>query len=172
VPSATRRLVLRPTTLVLVTDRSRTASLPGAVVFGSRVEGDAALYLEFEPMWRNPLRLESAFLLLSPQDGTQPSVQDIPVEVWRIAIPWRPSSLTYLDQPAREPPMARGLARSSPATTLRIDVTEIVRHWADHPYEDHGIVLVAAPGPGHGAAFATGASGGVGPRLELYTYAR
>jgi hypothetical protein len=168
VSAGARRIVLRPSILAVVSSRQRSVSLPGAVVFGSRVGGATAIYLAFDPVWRRKPPVESAFVLLSPLEGTGASVPDVPVHVWRAARPWKVDHLTWLEQPAHEGPTAQGIARSSPPSTLRIDVTEIVRYLADHPYEDHGLVIEASAGDGPGTAFATGATGGVGPRLELY----
>jgi hypothetical protein len=51
---------------------------------------------------------------------------------------------------------------------LRIDVTELVRYLRDHPLDDHGMVLKADGSGPRGAAFATGATVGRLPVLELY----
>jgi hypothetical protein len=60
------------------------------------------------------------------------------------------------------------LARTDPPQSLRIDVTQLVRYLRDHPPDDHGMVLKADGNARRGAAFATGATVGRMPMLELY----
>ena len=100
--------------------------------------------------------------------GTAPDVEEVPVVAARVASPWRPDELDLLTQPKLLPPRARGLARSSPKATLRVDVTEIARFLKQHRLNDHGIALKASRSATYGASYATGASGGRAPRLELY----
>ena len=170
VPAYTRRLVLRPSSMALLSSRTHqeVAALPPAITFGSQVQGSVALYLRFEPAWRSVGKIESAFLLLDPMAGTLPSTDDVEIEVWRVKDSWKPDSLTWLQQPSAAPPQSSGLARTNPPSTLRIDVTEIIQHLHEHPRADHGMVLKAAGDGPHGASFATGTAGGRGPRLELY----
>jgi hypothetical protein len=170
VAAQSERLLLRPSSMVLVSSSAHRSGseLPTAVLLGSRVEGAVALYLRFDPVWRGRPPVASAFVLLEPMAGTQPRVEDVPVQVWRVTQQWKSEDVSWLRQPRVGLPRARGLARSSPPSTLRIDVTEIIRYLQDHPYGDHGIALKAAGDGCQGATFATGAGGGVGPRLELY----
>jgi hypothetical protein len=168
VPAQSRRWVLRPTSMALVSSRAHEtgAELPTAVAFGSQVEGATSLYLRFEPAWRAESTIDNAFLLLEPMAGTLPSTQDVPVEVWRVKDEWDAGSLSWLRQPSVAPPQSRGLARTNPPTTLRM--TDIIRYLKEHPRADRGIVIRAPGDDPHGASFASGAGGGVGPRLELY----
>jgi hypothetical protein len=142
--------------------------LPAAITFGSRTVGSVALYLRFDPLPDAATRLDTALLLLEPMAGTRPSAENVPVEVWRVREQWQPESLHWVSQPRLALPRTRGLARSSPPSTLRIDVTEIVRHQTEHPRSNHGLALKADHAGAHGASFASGSSGGRGPRLELY----
>jgi hypothetical protein len=81
---------------------------------------------------------------------------------------WTPDELTWLKQPSVVPPSSSGIARSSPPSPLRIDVTEIVSYLREHTESDFGIALKSGSGEHGGASFATGASGGRAPRLEVY----
>lgn len=163
-----RRLVLEPQQIAVVSaERSYDAGLPPAVTFGSRAEGASALYLRFAPTTSDPKRIQSAFLLLEPLPGTLPGA-DVDVDVWRIRQPWRPDRLTWLSQPELAPPRGEGIARSSPPSTLRVDVTAIVEYLAAHGENDFGMALESGSGDGAGASFATGAAGGHTPRLEVY----
>jgi hypothetical protein len=170
VAADTTRLVVRPSAMALVSSAAHREgdALPTAVALGSRVEGAIALYLRFEPVWRGKPPVASAFMLLEPMAGTQPGLGEVPVSIWRVQEDWEGEQLTWLRQPRVGPPEARGLARSSPPTTLRIEVTELVHYLQQHPYGDHGLALKAPGDRPHGASYATGAGGGVGPRLELY----
>jgi hypothetical protein len=168
----TRRIVLSPSVIAVVssrgTEQEGSAALPSSVTFGGASEAASALYLRFEPSWRSARRVDNAFLVLEPLPGTPGDPEDVPVEAWRIAGRWQTSDLSWVHQPKRAPPFARGLARSSPPSPLRIDVTAIVRHWHEHARSERGLVVKSAGGGAFGASFATGASGGAAPRLELY----
>jgi len=168
--SDTTRIVLRPSGMAMVSS-SQNAEPPvlaPAFTFGSRVIGSAALYLRFEPRWRSARRVDAAFLLLDPMPGSLPSTTDVPIEAWRVGAEWDGASLTWLDKPALLPPQSQALARSTPPSRLRIDVTEIVRYLKEHPRSDRGLALKAPAMDAAGASFSSGSSGGEGPRLELY----
>jgi len=47
-------------------------------------------------------------------------------------------------------------------------VTKLVRYLKQHPHRDHGIAVRAAPVPGAGVSYATGAAGGSAPSIEVY----
>jgi hypothetical protein len=168
VPKDTRRLVAEPSEMVVVDRKGVARELGPALVLGSRVRGTTTLYLRFDAVWHRARDIESAFLLLEPMPGTPPDGSDVPVEVWRVRERWSPAGLTRVVQPALGPPSAAGVARASPPQTLRIDVTAIIRHLAEHPTSDQGLALRASGGAGHGASFGTGAAGFGPPRLEVY----
>lgn len=170
VPSDSQRLVAEPNAIALVNAKSRhdSSELPPAVTFGSGADGAATLYLGFPPVWRGKKRVEAAFLVLEPMPGTAPTTEDVEVEVWRVGARWRPEEVSWLAQPERMLPKSSGIARSAPPIPLRIDVTELARYFADHEHSDFGIAVASGSGSGAGASFATGASGGRGPRLEVY----
>lgn len=168
VSASSRRSVLRPIEIAAVAADDAAARLPSSVVFGSRATGPTALYLRFAPPSRAPGPLERAFLVLEPMLGAQPATRDITVTVWRVAGPWSARDLTWLDQPSTRLPASAGIARTSPPQTLRIDVTELVRHHQEHPRENRGFVLKAGTGDAFGATYSTGTTAGPMPALELY----
>jgi hypothetical protein len=168
VPEGLRRLELAPVDIALVSASQHRASLPAALVLGSRATGGVSLYLRFVLPTARIARLERAFLRLEPMSGVTPSTERIPVTVWRVGKSWTSSGLDWLYQPPARPPGGAGWARTDPPQSLRIDVTELVRYLRDHPLDDHGIVLKADASATRGAAFATGSAAGRLPVLELY----
>ncbi len=164
------RVVLEPTSIAAVA-ATPAAPLGGHVTFGSAGDGAAALYLSFPPAWSSWRRIESAFLLLQPSPATRAGPEDVSVVAWRIREEWAPETVSWRDQPDVSHPTARGIARVAPPVTLRIDVTDIVRHAQREPRGHRGIAVKASAGDGHGATFATGTTSGGGPRLELYVHA-
>jgi hypothetical protein len=165
-----RRLLLRPHAVAVVSarGRTRTDALPNAVTFGGEAEGASTLFLEFKLHAHEIKSLDSAFLVLEPLPMSAPEPARIEVDAWRIAERWDKDSVSWLAQPSLAPPRARGVAQSSPLTVLRIDVSAIIRFWLRQPLHNRGLALKAAGGDGHGVSFATGASDGSAPRLELY----
>ena len=172
VPENSERRVMHPIAMAVVSAHSHRAAeqLPAAITFGSRTVGSVALYLRFEPPPGAASHLHTALLLLEPMAGTRPSTKQVLVEVWRVQDEWHSGSLHWVSQPRLALPRSYGLARSSPPSTLRIDVTEIVRYQSEHPRSNHGLALKADGDGPHGASFATGSGGGKGPRLELYLH--
>ncbi len=163
-------MLLLPHAIAVVSARGSAASdpLPNAVTFGSEKEGAAALFLEFE-LGTQPIKsLDSAFLVLEPLPTSSLESERIEVDAWRVAERWDRDSVSWLAQPALAPPSARGVAQSSPLTVLRVDVSAIIRFWLRQPRQNRGLALKAPGGDGHGVSFATGASDGSAPRLELY----
>jgi hypothetical protein len=112
--------------------------------------------------------VESAFVVLDPMPGTRRGPEDVRIDAWRVAERWSPDAITWLDKPELVPPTASGIARAAPPLPLRVDITALVLHLAEHEHSDHGIALTAGGGSDVGVSFATGAGGGNAPRLELY----
>ena len=166
----TRRLLLRPRAIAVVSASAsdQTDPLPNAVTFGGEKAGASALFLEFELRENEIKSLDSAFLLLEPLPMSAPEQERIEVDAWRIAERWDRDTVSWLAQPALAPPSSRGIAQSSPLAVLRIDVSAIIRFWLRQPLQNRGLALKAPGGDGHGVSFATGASDGSAPRLELY----
>jgi len=161
----THRLELTPSEFEVTGGEPRDG-LPAVAVLGSKQVPNAELYLRFAPAWRGR-EVESAFLILQPQLGAARGA-DVSLEVWRVNRAWTGSSFARDGQPGHVALLARGIARSSPPTTTRIDVTELVRFLATHPEEDFGFAVRSPNTSAAGVAFATGADGGRAPRLDLY----
>jgi hypothetical protein len=163
VPPDSTRIVLTP--LSCATDRPGEA--PGAVVLGSERKPNSELLLRFGDDWKRSADVAAAFLLLAPSEDAPPNPADVPLQIWAVDGPWTP------DAPIRESevglvlPRASGLARSGPASTIRIDVTELARAFARRKHDD-GLAVLATSARGAGVAVSTGASGGAAPRLEIY----
>ena len=100
--------------------------------------------------------------------GAQPATADVPIAAWRIAEPWTAKDLTWLTQPSTRYPDSVAIARTGPSQTLRIDVTDLVRHFQRHPRENRGFVVKAGAGSAFGATYCTGTLAGPPPTLELY----
>ena len=164
----TERRVLEPTGIAVLGPGRSGTDLPALVTFGSAAQGQTLLLLRFAPGWPADSRVASAFLLLDPWPGTQPSMDDIPVEVWRVEAPWRAEAVTWLDRPRLGYPRRLGLARTAPASVLRVDVTPLVRDLTSPGRANHGLAVRSDARSQGGASFATGASGGSSPRLEVY----
>jgi hypothetical protein len=162
------RSVLRPIEIAVVTEAGDTETLPSSVVFGGRSTGSSALYLRFQPPPLGPEQLQRAFLVLEPMPGAQPATTDVSVAAWRIAEPWTAKDLTWWDQPSTRHPSSAGIARTGPPQMLRIDVTDLIRHFQSHPRENRGVVLKAGSGAAFGATYCTGLGMGTPPALELY----
>jgi hypothetical protein len=170
VGQGTVRWVVAPARIAVVTSESwqYERTLPGAIRFGSAADGPAALYLRFDPVWTRAREIDSAFLLLEPMPGVPLSAEDIEVQAARVGGSWQPETLSWLRQPKLASPRSRALARAGPPSTLRIDVTDIIRYEHTHPRHNHGIAVKGPNGDGHGACFATGRTLGATPRLEIY----
>ncbi len=168
-PAASERTVLAPSSLAVLSSSRDYAGAPSAITFGG-VSGRSALYLRFPAEWRARGAPRRAFIALEPQADAPPSSEPVRIEAWRVLRDWRADELKrWSDKPELAPPYAATQASSSPASTLRLDVTELVQFAASNPELDHGIALIATGGSGHGLSFATGANGGSPPTLELYS---
>jgi hypothetical protein len=165
VPEASDRIVVWPTRMAVVSRSSAAPHLPPIATLGARVDGETRWLVDFQPYPAELPRIERALLVLTASPST--GDDDIDLRVFTIHAPWDTLEVRYRSLPSFGRPEARGLARSRPPSPLRVDVTELVRHQALQA-EAYGLVIVAEAGPGHGAQYFTGASGGEGPRLELY----
>lgn len=165
VDPASTRLVLRPKRIAVVT-RETAPGLPMTVTLGDAARGPVTLLLDFGDSWKDVADVDAAFLLLEPTPKTGVS-DDIEVHVWRINDPWDEARVRWATQPALGIPGTRGIARFSPPTDLRVDVTPLIRFLRDETV-DHGLALVAKTNAAGGATYWTGVGGGRGPRLELY----
>ncbi len=160
----------RPTELVVIAEHvDYGGQLPGAITFGARATGALEVLFRFDPVWRGQGRIEEAFLLLEPAAAGAQSPAPIEVGVWRIEEDWSKSDLTWQSQPSLAHPHALGIAASN-GSPLRVDVTHLVRYLKEHPRRDHGLAIRSAALQGTGVSYATGASGGRAPRIEVYSH--
>lgn len=166
VPPETRRFLLRPSALAIAS-RAPTVGVAPSVTLGARASAPSALYLRFEQPWRAG-RIRAAFLLLEPLPGALAG-PDVSLEVWRTSRNWSASAFRWSEQPGFAPPFARAIGRAAPPTPVRVDVTEIVRHFAQHPSADFGFAVRASEEADAGITLSTGVDGGSAPRLDVYT---
>jgi hypothetical protein len=155
------RSVLEPRRFGWLSSERETGALPSAVALGTRASGCVLLYLEF-PELQPGRRLLRAELLLSSSGVTGDRVE---IELSRSAEATGPLRL-WSERPRKLYPSisAQVLVRAWPQ---RLDVTEILRVH-DPSHGPLRLLVRAEPGEGAGVLIATGASGGVAPRLELY----
>lgn len=131
----------------------------------SSAGGGALVLLRFEPAWRAK-QVDRAYLLLDPVEGAFAVQEPIEVQVSPILGAWssqRPSPLPGLGQPE-----ARARLSFAPPRRLRIEVTELVRAWAQRGDALHGLALRIYPGDDLGARLDWGTLSGTHPRLDLY----
>ncbi|MGC4086477.1 MAG: hypothetical protein QM756_01010 [Polyangiaceae bacterium] len=166
VESATQRMLLWPKAIAIASSAEDPHGLAPSVTLGQSPSAPTALYVRFEPSYRTPRKVHAAFLLLDPHAGA-PGADEITLEVWRARRDVTREHVSWSQQPGFAPPFARGLSRFAPATPLRVDVTELLRFFTEHPALDHGFVVRAAEGQGS-LTLATGVDGGLPPRLDVY----
>lgn len=161
-PKGSARVVVEPTFSAVVREDGLGRDLPATVTFGGPAPLNQQLLLRFPEAWEH-LEVEAAFLLLHPAIEAGPSGSDVPVRVSLAAAPW--SGGVVGQAPAHLAPESVGLARTRPATPLRIDVTAQVRALQDRAA--YGLLLRGSETATRGATYLTGADG-LGPRLDLY----
>lgn len=144
------------------------ARLPEAISLGAASAGSTVLLFRFAATWHDDADVQSAFLVLDPIADAPPAAGPVTLEVARILDPWRSETATWGRQPRLSIPVVAAVARRRPAAPLRIDVTELVRAWAERASDDHGIALLAPGADPVGVACSMGISEGLGPRLEVY----
>ena len=168
VPRDSQRTVVAPVDLAVVTPDGDAGPLPALAEPGSHGRGSVVMLIRFPTPWGNQAEIAGAFLLLGLQDAAQPDGRAVRVEVARILDPWVGSDVSWGRLPRLSPVEITTSAPVSSAAPLRIDVTHIVRRWTKGKSDDRGIaLLVCANGP-FSPGYATGASGGLAPRLDVY----
>jgi hypothetical protein len=170
VTAGSTRLVLEPLAAAVVLAHGTTGDLPASVTFGGPRSQSGQLLLRFPTTWA-ALKLDAAFLLLSPAPDADPTGPDVEVDVSLAAAEW--SSGTLSSAPRETGPRSRGLARTRPPALLRIDVSAQLRALGEAGARDRGFVIAAVTelDRERGATFLTGADG-TAPRLEVYGSAR
>jgi hypothetical protein len=138
------------------------------IVLGDPDEGESLLLLRFALTLPSLGRLEAAVLRLDPMPSCGAMPADVQLELCHVLSPWRSDTVRWTRRPSLGLPMRATILASTAPRPFRLDVTELVRQWAEHPERYHGLGLLASgAGPGH-ACFASGLRTARGPRLEIY----
>jgi hypothetical protein len=168
-PADARRVLLPPQDIAVLTSQGEREDRAGeAIAIGRASAGSLVLLLRFAATWRDDTEIASAFLVMDPAPGAPPAGAEITLEVARILSPWRSDTATWGRQPRLSIPEAAAVVRRLRAAPLRIEVTAMVRDWAQRRSDDHGIAILAPGDDPVGAAYSMGISDGAGPRLEVY----
>ena len=170
-PQDALRFVVAPVDLAVVASGGSGAGgldVPDAVTLGRASSGTVVMLFRFAATWRDDAEIVSAFVVLDPLDGVPLGAAPITFEMARIAEAWQPGVVSWGRQPRLDVPKVAGTQRARPSVPLRVDVTPLVREWAQRAREDHGLALLARGEDAYGTVVSTGASRGTGPRLEVY----
>ena len=160
--AGTRRLVLEPADIAVLSARSRRdGGLPSSVTFGGAGDASEELLVRFAGNF-DARDVVAAFLVLEPTLAAEPSASDVGLEV-ALARGW---SSRDGRAASRRGPVGAAIARTRPVAPLRVDVTPQLHELGD-PDDGIGFVLRAAGPSPRGAAYSTGADGSP-PRLDLY----
>lgn len=170
-PIESRRLVLMPDAAAVVSSSGPSGGggeLPEALAFGRSASGAVSLLLHFSVPIVERGEVAAAFLVLDPLAGAPQPGSAVPLEVARIIDPWRPETVSWGRHPQLDLPEKAGAVGPSLLAPARLDVTHLVRAWAERRPDDHGIAVLASATDPFGATFSLGISEGRGPRLEVY----
>ncbi len=167
-PSDGRRLVLEPDEIAVTSSKDPAGGaqqLPAVVFLG---RGDATLLLHFAVPIAHPRDVTAAVLVLEPPRDALPPATPVPIHVADIQTPWTSEGASNGRVPSLGVPERAGLFGGSSGNIVRIDVTPIVKRWAERNDDDHGIAIVADETDAYGSPFSLGVTEGRGPRLEVY----
>lgn len=162
------RVVLAPSDLAILTARGGDDTLPETIALGRADTGRAVLLFRFVSTWREDAEIQSAFFVIDPVEGAPLPVTPPTVEIARILSPWAGATTTWGRQPRLGLPEIAGSLRVLPAGPIRLDVTPLVRSWANHERDDHGLALLVGGDDPNGVLASTGLTKGMGPHLEVY----
>jgi hypothetical protein len=140
------------------------------IVLGKAGAGGAKLLMRFSVSLPAAGRLQRALLILDPLPQCARRPGRIAVEVAHVLSPWESSQPKAGDPPRLSLPMRAGESPVTPPRPLRLDITEIVKAWAEHRTRYHGLALMASGDSPTGACFTTGVTWGTGPRLHIYMW--
>ena len=161
---ASRRVVLEPTEVAILSSRQAERIDPSTIGFGRASAGDVVMLLAFDDALGSEVELEAAFLVLEPADGAPTPYAAVPIEVSGIREAWSRESVSWGRQPSIGLPETVADATPRARSSLRIDVTRLFGSVAAR----HGIAVLAKGKDPIGAFYATGLGAGIAPRLELY----
>jgi len=167
-PSDGRRLVLAPDGVAVTSSRDFTgggSQAPAVVVFG---RGASTLFLHFAVPIADPREVTAAVLVLEPPREALPPASPVPIHVSQILDAWTPDDVSNGRVPRVGVPDRAGVFTGSFGATVRIDVTPMVKRWADRREDDHGLAVMADETDAYGSTFSLGITEGRGPRLEVY----
>ena len=167
-PSDGQRLVLAPDDLAVTSSRDPSGAaqeLPAVVVLG---RGSSTLFLHFAVPIQDPRDVTAAVLVLEPPRDAIPPVSPIPIHVAPILDSWRGEDVVNGRAPRVAVPERAGVYSGAFGSVVRLDVTAIVKRWAERHADDHGLAIVADESDAYGAPFSLGVTETRGPRLEVY----
>ena len=141
-----------------------------ALVLGRQGEADSLLLLRFAVSIPEDARLQRALLWLEPLPRCERRPGRVAFEVAQVLSPWRSSGLAGGERPDLSLPMYAAEASVTPPQPLRIDVTELVKAWAERRDSYHGLALSAAGDGQTGACYASGVTWGRGPELRVFLW--
>jgi len=163
-----RRLVVFPDEVAVSSSRDPSGGdkrLPAVVVLG---RGSSILLLHFAVPISEPRDVGAAILVLEPPRDALAPASPVPIHLARIVESWQADAVSDGRVPRVGVPERAGVFDGSFGGVVRIDVTSIVKRWAERRSDDHGIAVVADEADAYGAAFSLGVTEGRGPRLEVY----
>jgi len=168
VPLDAQRIVVAPQEMVVVARGSGDSALPAEIPLGGSARSSPIVLFRFPTPWGKRVRVARAFLTLYPAPGTVPESRPVLVSVARVLEPWSASEASWGRLPRLSAFEGSAYTGIGPAKALRIDVTTIVQRWALGRSADQGLALTASSDAPFGPSYATGVSGGTGPRLDVY----
>jgi hypothetical protein len=168
VPIDAQRIVVAPQEMAVVARGSGDKALPGEISLGGQVRSTPIVLFRFPTPWGRRVRIARAFLTLHPAPGAVPESRPVLVSVARVLEPWSAAEASWGRLPRLSAFEGSAYSGIGPAKALRIDVTSIVQRWALGRSSDQGLALTASSDAPFGSSYATGVSGGTGPRLDVY----
>lgn len=168
-PPDGKRMLLAPSELALLSPHGPAGGgsrLPETLNAGENA--NTVLLFRFEAPIQARADIASAFLILEPSAYAPPRHTSSRVQVARILEPWSASTATWGRQPRLSLPEDAGFVYGAPPSTVRIDVTALVRAWPKRRPDDHGIALLLDESQAGGLRYTLGITEGNGPRLEVY----
>ncbi len=163
------RQVMAPVDVAQISSGSKGGlEIPEILVLGRQDDGPSKLLLRFALKLPKKTKLQRALLVLEPLPKCTRLPGRLRLELSHILSPWNSKSVSWARQPKMSLPMAAADQPAVPPKPIRLDVTELVRQWAQHRSRYHGLALIASGTSPSGVCYASGLSWGQGPRLELY----
>lgn len=166
-----RRLVLRPTDLAVITrgEGSAEGALPPVFALG---RSSTKLLLRFSAAIPANANVIEAYVVLRRSSLVDDDPAPVYLHATRIEEAWSGGSVSWAMQPrTSEVRSPTTTAEPSGSPVVRMDVRELVRHWAKHDPKDQGVAIEAENETRSGTTFALtthGSDRDAEPYLELY----